>query len=71
MTDVDISLNWKLLTSTLHNLYKKVNTCYLYGWLLIDIWDLIKQDKQNKFSRQAVKGNLFHLSNFLMQAVSV
>ena len=38
---------------------------------LIDSWDLIKQDKQYKFLRQAVQGNLFHLSIFLRQAVSV
>ena len=38
---------------------------------LIDSWDLSKQDKQIKFLRQAEQGNLFHLSTFLRQAVSV
>ena len=38
---------------------------------LIDSWDLNKQDKQIKFLRQAVQGNLFHLSNILRQSVSV
>ena len=34
-------------------------------------WDISKQDKQIKFLRQAGHENLFHLSDFLGQVVSI
>ena len=39
--------------------------------VLIDSSDLNKTEKQIKFLGQAVQGNLFHLSNFLRQVVSI
>ena len=36
---------------------------------LIDSWNLIKQDKQIKFLRQAEQGKLFHLRTFFRQPV--
>ena len=53
-TYVDNSSNRKLLTSTLHNLYKKSKVVPFMEILLNDSCDLNKQDKQIEFPRQAV-----------------
>ena len=53
------------------NFYIPVIVQNVHFCSLIDSWDLNKQDKQVKFRRQAVQGNLFHLSKFLRQVVFV